>query len=139
MPITPSSQYRDTVPWVKEMLPDFKQSCYSDNSEKNHSHALFSLSCSNFWCKLHPTVCMSQGWSVLVLCSQATVGEWEEAWHGIQKLPEAVFSTAGSNSHYACFFISFNACAIGGDGHSRSNSLWWIATRPNILPSSQSK
>jgi endo-1,3(4)-beta-glucanase len=89
MPVTPTSQYRDTVPWVEEMLPDFNASCYSD------------------------PVCKAQGWSILVLTCQATVGKWQEAWAGLQMLSDAVFETAG------------------GNGHSRSNSLWWIATRPH--------
>jgi endoglucanase Acf2 len=90
MPVTPTSQYRDAVPWVEEMLPDFNASCATD-----------------------PT-CEAQGWSILVLICQATVGKWKEAWVGLQQLPESVFETAG------------------GNGHSRSNSLWWIATRPHL-------
>lgn len=30
MPVTPSAEYRDTVSWVKEMLPDFNNSCAVD-------------------------------------------------------------------------------------------------------------
>ena len=30
MPVTPSAEYRDSVSWVKEMLPDFNKSCAVD-------------------------------------------------------------------------------------------------------------
>jgi endo-1,3(4)-beta-glucanase len=61
-------------------------------------------------------VCAEQGWSVLVLLSLATVGKWQEARQGILALPDAAFEGAG------------------GNGHSRTNSLWWIATRPALTP-----
>lgn len=54
---------------------------------------------------------MKEGWSVLLYTSAATLGRWEEAWAGINALPEETFDKAGAN------------------GHSRSNSLWYIATR----------
>lgn len=64
-------------------------------------------------CEADP-VCTDQGWSVLVHCLEATTGRWEAAWAAIEKLedqPETVYETAG------------------GNGHSRSNTLWYIATR----------
>jgi endoglucanase Acf2 len=90
MPITPSAQYRDSVGWVEEMLPNFNQTCAQD------------------------PVCRAQGWSILVMACQATVGRWREAWAELQGLEDSIFETAG------------------GNGHSRTNSLWWIATRPYV-------
>lgn len=43
---------------------------------------------------------------------KASLGDVKGAVAGIQQLPAKVFETAG------------------GNGHSRSNSLWWIATCP---------
>mmetsp|Transcript_23094 Transcript_23094/g.52084 ORF Transcript_23094/g.52084 Transcript_23094/m.52084 type:complete len:596 (-) Transcript_23094:68-1855(-) len=57
-------------------------------------------------------ICEQQGWSVLVYLSMATIGDKAGALKGIQGLADEVFTTAG------------------GNGHSRTNSLWWIATRP---------
>ena len=56
--------------------------------------------------------CLVQGWSVLVFAMQATLGKWEEARKGILALDPSAFEGAG------------------GNGHSLSNSLWYIATRP---------
>ncbi|CAM9341217.1 unnamed protein product, partial [Phaeothamnion confervicola] len=42
---------------------------------------------------------------------QAIAGDWRGAWEMVSALPEDVYHTAG------------------GNGHSRSNSLWFIATR----------
>lgn len=74
----------------------------------------------NHSCSSDP-VCEEQGWSILVHLSQATMGDWEGALKGIQALPDSVFTTAG------------------GNGHSRSNCLWWIGTRPYKLPSAPTK
>jgi endoglucanase Acf2 len=73
----------------------------------------------NASCSIDP-VCEADGWSILVLLSAATAGHLQMAWDGINALPEAVFDTAG------------------GNGHSRSNCLWWIATRPDSSSSSSS-
>jgi hypothetical protein len=43
----------------------------------------------------------------------ATIGLWEGAREGTLKLNDSVFEAAG------------------GNGHSRSNTLWYIATRPD--------
>ena len=56
--------------------------------------------------------CQAQGWSVLVYAMQATLGQWKQARAGVLQLDAAVFEGAG------------------GNGHSLSNSLWYIATRP---------
>ena len=49
---------------------------------------------------------------MLIYATQAAVGDWRGAWKGTEKLPETAFTDAG------------------GNGHSLSNSLWYIATRP---------
>lgn len=67
---------------------------------------LFNASCSS------DPVCKSEGWSILVNALEATVCRWQSAADAIMALPDTVFSTAG------------------GNGQSRSNSLWYIATRP---------
>ena len=90
MPLTPISELRDSPAWVKEMLPLFNASCISD------------------------TKCEDDGWSVLVLAMQATVGLWRDAWKSAMRLSDDVFEAAG------------------GNGHSRSNTLWYIASRPDI-------
>jgi hypothetical protein len=59
--------------------------------------------------------CVQSGWAVLVYCSQAAVGHWRAAWAGVAALPEEAFLDAG------------------GNGHSLTNSLWYIATRPEYL------
>lgn len=92
LPFTPAAAKRDDPLWVAEMLPLFNASCAAT------------------------PVCAEQGWSVLVLLSMATVGQWQEARAGILALPDAAFEGAG------------------GNGHSRTNSLWWIATRPALAP-----
>lgn len=89
MPLTAVAEQRDSPDWVREMLPLFNASCAAS------------------------PMCESDGWSVLVLACQATVGQWREAWKGLSRLAPSVFDAAG------------------GNGHSLSNSLWWIATRPD--------
>jgi hypothetical protein len=48
-----------------------------------------------------------------VYAAQAEIGSWREAWRNLNKLNQSVYFEAG------------------GNGHSRSNSLWYISTRPN--------
>jgi endoglucanase Acf2 len=63
--------------------------------------------------------CVSQGWSILVYAGQAEIGDWQGAWRNMLKLNESVFTAAG------------------GNGHSRTNSLWYVSTRPDytkIMP-----
>ena len=90
MPLTPVSEQRDSPAWIQEMLPLFNASC--------------ALSAA----------CEDDGWSVLVLASQATAGDWRGAWRGAARLDDSVFDAAG------------------GNGHSRTNTLWYIATRPEL-------
>lgn len=59
-------------------------------------------------------VCMREGWSVVIYTSMATTGRWKEAWKATMALSPAVFDSAGAN------------------GHSLTNTLWYIATRPDV-------
>jgi hypothetical protein len=58
--------------------------------------------------------CTEGGWVVLQLAILATVGYAEEAASRTGELPDEVFTNAG------------------GNGHSRSNTLWYLGTRPNV-------
>jgi ABC-type proline/glycine betaine transport system permease subunit len=58
-------------------------------------------------------VCIEQGWSIIAYTSQAILGQWKEAWEGVQALDPSVYDSAG------------------GNGHSLTNTLWYIATRPD--------
>ena len=42
----------------------------------------------------------------------SSIGQWRQAWRGAESLNETAYLDAG------------------GDGHSLSNTLWYIATRP---------
>jgi hypothetical protein len=57
--------------------------------------------------------CETEGWSVLVYAAHATLGNWRKAWKGVMELSDSAYAGAG------------------GNGHSKSNTLWWIATRPS--------
>ena len=51
---------------------------------------------------------------------QAELGDWKGAWSNMQSLNETIFYQAG------------------GNGHSRTNSLWYVSTRPDykrVIPS----
>jgi hypothetical protein len=43
----------------------------------------------------------------------ATIGQWREAWQNTLQLGPDIFESAGAN------------------GHSMTNTLWYIATRPD--------
>jgi hypothetical protein len=58
--------------------------------------------------------CVSEGWSVQVLAILATIGHKDLAAEHTQNLSSWVFDTPG------------------GNGHSKSNTLWYISTRPEI-------
>eukprot|EP00980_Cylindrotheca_fusiformis_P007333 scaffold1525_cov142-Cylindrotheca_fusiformis.AAC.133 len=60
------------------------------------------------------STCTSSGWSVGVLAILATIGQKQTALKQAQQLPLSVFETPG------------------GGGHSKSNTLWYISTRPTI-------
>uniref|UniRef100_A0A7S1U813 glucan endo-1,3-beta-D-glucosidase n=1 Tax=Phaeomonas parva TaxID=124430 RepID=A0A7S1U813_9STRA len=57
-------------------------------------------------------MCTEQGWKLLYFLAQAAVGNTTAAWAGLDEIPDAAYLTPG------------------GNGHSRANSLYWIATRP---------
>lgn len=61
--------------------------------------------------------CVNQGWSLLVFAAQAEIGDWQGAWSRMQAVNESVFYEAG------------------GNGHSRTNSLWYVSTRPDYKSS----
>jgi hypothetical protein len=58
--------------------------------------------------------CVSDGWSVNVLAILATVGHKDLAVERTRELASRVFKNPG------------------GNGHSRSNTLWYISTRPDV-------
>jgi len=58
--------------------------------------------------------CEEQGWSILQYAMLATVGHRNLAAEKVNKLPSSVFESAG------------------GNGHSLTNTLWYIATRPTV-------
>jgi hypothetical protein len=60
--------------------------------------------------------CEKQGWSILQLATLASVGHINLAMERALKISPGVFDTAG------------------GNGHSLSNTLWYMATRPTVKP-----
>jgi endo-1,3(4)-beta-glucanase len=58
--------------------------------------------------------CIKNGWSILLCGLKATIGDREEARKEALTIPEKVF------------------LSDGGDGHSRSNLIWYVATRPDV-------
>jgi len=66
--------------------------------------------------------CVSEGWSVQVNAISATIGRVQEAIEGVLSIPSTAYEHAG------------------GNGHSKSNTLWYISTRPTSnTPFSQSE
>lgn len=62
-------------------------------------------------CESDPTACVGQGWSTLSWGAAAVLGGCRVAWDHVASLPSSVYETDG------------------GNGQSRTNALWWIATR----------
>lgn len=58
--------------------------------------------------------CVSEGWSVQILAILATIGHVDRAINGTLQLASTVYDSPG------------------GNGHSKSNTLWYISTRPSI-------
>lgn len=58
--------------------------------------------------------CIEEGWSVQILALLATLGHKEKALGHAKNLTDAVFASPG------------------GNGHSMSNTLWYISTRPDV-------
>ena len=79
-----------------------------DISWINSIYEPFTYSCATSF------ECTESGWSILQLAVLATIGYAPEAALKMKELPDEAFENAG------------------GNGHSRSNTLWYIATRPSI-------
>eukprot|EP00536_Pseudo-nitzschia_multiseries_P001938 jgi/Psemu1/251120/estExt_Genewise1Plus.C_260031 len=58
--------------------------------------------------------CVSEGWSIQVNAIMATIGRVQEAVKGILQVPSTAYEHAG------------------GNGHSKSNALWYVSTRPFV-------
>lgn len=58
--------------------------------------------------------CTESGWSILELAILATVGYVDEAVERVASLPDDSYVNAG------------------GNGHSKSNTLWYLSTRPEV-------
>jgi hypothetical protein len=58
--------------------------------------------------------CISSGWSIQQLATLGILGYKEEAFSSAKNLPKEVFETPA------------------GNGHSLSNTLWFIASRPDV-------
>lgn len=58
--------------------------------------------------------CVSEGWSIQVNAILATIGHVQEAVEATLKVPSTAYLHAG------------------GNGHSKSNTIWYISTRPTI-------
>ena len=62
-------------------------------------------------------ICIKEGWAVMVYAVLSTLGHPEAAMEKALAIPESAFYTAG------------------GSGHSLTNTLWYIASRPTpIVP-----
>jgi hypothetical protein len=59
-------------------------------------------------------LCVSSGWSVQLFAILATIGHPQKAVEQTLQLSPSVYEGAG------------------GNGHSKSNTLWYIATRPSV-------
>jgi endo-1,3(4)-beta-glucanase len=86
MPLTPISEERDELDWIREAFDPYASACDGR--------------------------CVAEGWSVQILALLATLGHKEKAMGHAQDLGASTFESAG------------------GSGHSLSNTLWYIATRP---------
>jgi hypothetical protein len=58
--------------------------------------------------------CTSEGWSILQLAILATIGNIDMAMENAKKIPASAFNSAG------------------GNGHSMTNTLHYLATRPEV-------
>lgn len=64
---------------------------------------------------LEATDCEAQGWSVLQYAVLATIGYPKKAIAAVERLSPETFESAG------------------GNGHSLTNSIWYYATRPEVM------
>jgi hypothetical protein len=99
------------LPYGIQMLPLTSVSEARDTTEwVRELYEPFAESCNDNYAD-----CEGQGWSVLVLAMLATVGHRQDAIDKALELPSHVFSSAG------------------GNGHSLTNTLWYLATRPEVI------
>lgn len=75
LPLTSISEERDNQAWVRELYPEFAESCGSVDD------------------------CIVNGWSILQLATLATVGHIDLAIERAQQLPASAFESAGGNGH----------------------------------------
>jgi endo-1,3(4)-beta-glucanase len=75
LPLTAISESRDKPSWIRELYPEFAESCGAVDD------------------------CITQGWSVLQLATLATVGHADLAVEKAKELPDKVFESAGGNGH----------------------------------------
>lgn len=66
-------------------------------------------------CEQSGKTCEKEGWSILVNAMLATVGHAEDAVKNVMNLTSDVFESAG------------------GNGHSLTNTLWYLATRKDLV------
>jgi len=99
------------LPYGIQLLPLTPISEIRDDEEwAKEMYEPFSKSCYK------DIVCQEQGWSILQLAILATVGHRDAAIERTRALPSKVFESAG------------------GNGHSSSNTLWYLSTRPAVEP-----
>ena len=97
------------LPYGIQLLPLTTISEERDNIEwVNEIYYPFSRACSDNF------DCVTSGWVVLVLSTLATAGHADLAASRVEELPDDTYESAG------------------GNGHSKSNTLWYIATRPDV-------
>eukprot|EP01035_Chromulina_nebulosa_P020063 gene20063-26049_t len=99
LPLTPVSHIRDSVNWVREMLPILSESC-----------------------SINPD-CEKYGWSILVLHSMAVIGKSNEAVQGINALSDDVFVSAGGNAHIKAVRSFYEDKIITIDGSKDKNDI----------------
>jgi endo-1,3(4)-beta-glucanase len=65
-------------------------------------------------CLANHDFCVENGWSVLLCGLKATIGDREGALKDVLDIPVKVFKSDG------------------GNGHTRSNLIWYVSTRPDV-------
>uniref|UniRef100_A0A7R9WNG1 glucan endo-1,3-beta-D-glucosidase n=1 Tax=Craspedostauros australis TaxID=1486917 RepID=A0A7R9WNG1_9STRA len=97
------------LPYGIQLLPLTSISEQRDNLQwVNEMYDPLSRACGkDFKCTL-------DGWSFLSLAMLATVGHRDTAMVSLNELPAEAYESAG------------------GNGHSKTNTLWYIATRPKV-------
>ena len=99
------------LPYGIQLLPITSISQQRDTPDwARQMYAPFANSCN-----ADPS-CKSNGWSILEMAILAEVGHPHNASTRAVNLPAEVFTTAG------------------GNGHSLTNTLWYISTRPKVEP-----